>query len=326
MRVLIAEDDATSRLILEIQVRRLKHEFVSASTGEEAWRLFEDNDVDVVISDREMPGMDGLELCRRIRASTLLDKYVYFIFATSSGSKVNLLDGMEAGADDYLVKPLDPDHLAIRLLVAQRITALHRQLALQQRELERFNARLFELARTDPLTELYNRLKLREDLDLFPAWTPGGPGGFCAIMLDVDYFKAYNDRYGHFAGDVVLKAVAGVLHQNMRPGGRGYRFGGEEFLVIAPAQSLRDGCQAATTFREAVAALALPHMGSPSGVITVSAGVAAWACDHMTVDAGLKRADEGLYQAKEQGRNRVHPAPDDPQQIKQVPSELNDRF
>jgi diguanylate cyclase (GGDEF)-like protein len=312
MRVLIAEDDATSRLILDIEVRRLNYECVSACSGEEAWRLFEDNDVDVVISDREMPGMDGLELCRRIRASTRMDKYVYFIFVTSSGSKVNLLDGMEAGADDYLVKPLDPDHLAIRLLVAQRITALHRQLALQQRELERVNARLFELARTDALTELYNRLSLREDLDLFPAGARSGPSGFCAVMLDVDNFKAYNDHYGHFAGDQVLKAVAGVLHQNMRPGGRGYRFGGEEFLVILPAQSLRDGCQAAENFRAAVAALALPHTGSPSGMITVSAGVAAWACDGMTVNAWLKRADEALYQAKDLGRNRVHLAPDDP--------------
>jgi two-component system cell cycle response regulator len=226
MRVLIAEDDASSRLILEIQMRRLKHEFVSANTGEEAWRLFQDNDVDVVISDREMPGIDGLELCRRIRASTRQEKYVYFIFVTASGSKVNI-----------------PDQLAIRLVVAHRITALHRQLATQQRELEHLNARLFELARTDPLTELYNRLRLREDLNLFPAWAPSGPGGFCAIMLDVDYFKAYNDHYGHFAGDEVLKAVAGVLHQNMRPGGRGYRFGGEEFLVILPVQSLRDGCR-----------------------------------------------------------------------------------
>lgn len=313
MRVLIAEDDASSRLILEIQMRRLKHEFVSANTGEEAWRLFQDNDVDVVISDREMPGMDGLELCRRIRVSTRQEKYVYFIFVTSSGSKVNILDGIVAGADDYLVKPLDPDQLAIRLLVAHRITALHRQLATQQRELEHLNARLFELARTDPLTELYNRLRLREDLNLFPAWAPSGQGGFCAIMLDVDYFKAYNDHYGHFAGDEVLKAVADVLHQNMRPGGRGYRFGGEEFLVIMPAQSLRDGCQTAENFRETVAAMALPHTGSPSGVITVSAGVAAWARDGMTVNAWLKRADEALYLAKEQGRNRVHPAPDDPQ-------------
>ena len=312
MRVLIAEDDNSSRLILEIQIRRLKHEFVSANTGEDAWRLFQDNDVDVVISDREMPGMDGLELCRLIRAATRLEKYVYFIFATSSGSKVNILDGMEVGADDYLVKPLDPDQLAIRLLVAHRITVLHRQLATQQRELEHVNARLFELARTDPLTELYNRLRLREDLNLFPAWSLRGPGGFCAIMLDVDYFKAYNDHNGHFAGDEVLKAVAGVLHQNMRPGGRGYRFGGEEFLVILPEQSLRDGCQAAENFRETVAAMALPHTRSPCGVVTVSAGVAAWARDGVTVNAWLKRADEALYLAKEEGRNRVHPAPDDP--------------
>ncbi len=131
-------------------------------------------------------------------------------------------------------------------------------------------------------------------------------------MVDVDCFKAKTTAYGHFAGDQVLRAAADALRETMRPGARGYRFGGEEFLIILPTQSLRDGCRAAERLRAAVAALALPHAASPIGVISVSAGVALWAREGMTMNAWLKQADEALYHAKSLGRNCVFPAPDNP--------------
>src|SRR5207247_6324958 len=127
MRILVAEDDTTSRLIIEAAVTSLGHECIVATSGEEAWRLFETADVEVVISDRMMPGMNGLELCRRVRASNK-DIYTYFIFLTILDERSDVISGMEAGADDYLIKPLDAVELKLRLHVASRVTALHRQL------------------------------------------------------------------------------------------------------------------------------------------------------------------------------------------------------
>src|SRR6202049_2176127 len=130
MRILVAEDDAATRLVLEASVRSLGHDCVVPTSGEEAWRLFETVDVDAVISDRMMPGMDGIELCRRIRANGRAT-YTYFIFLTGFDEKSEVIHGMEAGADDYLIKPLDADELKMRLLVAARVTSI--QIKVSQR-------------------------------------------------------------------------------------------------------------------------------------------------------------------------------------------------
>src|ERR1700722_17214646 len=144
MRILIAEDDTVSRLIIEAKVAQLGHDFVSAANGEEAWRGFQEDSGDVVISDRSRPGMNGLGLGRGVRSWPGSNKYIYFIFVTSSGDRNRVLDANEAGADDYLVKPLDTDQLATRLVVADRISRLHERLATQQAQLELLNHRLFD--------------------------------------------------------------------------------------------------------------------------------------------------------------------------------------
>jgi two-component system, cell cycle response regulator len=306
MRILIAEDDAASRMIVEATVAQLGYDFVSTTDGEAAWQAFPSADVDVVISDRSMPGMDGLELCRRIR-STPRAKYTYFIFVTSSGDVRRAMDANEAGADDYLIKPLDPNQLAIRLVVAERITRLYGRLADQQSELELLNRRLFDQARVDPLTQLGSRLKLREDLDLLRARTDRGPGSYCAIMCDVDHFKSYNDTYGHLAGDTVLESVSGTLTRALRQSDHGYRFGGEEFLLILEETSFRSGCGSAERYRRAIEDLNIPNKASAKKIVTVSLGVALWRQADETVNAWLKEADTALYRAKHLGRNRVHP-------------------
>jgi diguanylate cyclase (GGDEF)-like protein len=312
MRILIAEDDAASRMIIEAMVTQLGHDFVSTTNGDDAWKAFQDADVDVVISDRSMPGIDGLELCRRVRSRPDDNKYTYFVFVTSSGDKRRVLDANEAGADDYLVKPLDTDQLATRLVVAERITRLHERLATQQSQLELLNRRLFDQARTDPLTGLHNRLKLREDLDLLSAQDNSGKGNsrsgpYCALMFDIDNFKSYNDTYGHFAGDNILTRVASVLLKNLRHNDRGYRFGGEEFLMILETTSLLQGCLAAQLCRNAIQNLKIPHEASARNIVTISVGVAQWQQGDETVNAWLKETDIALYHAKSLGRNRVYP-------------------
>ena len=306
MRILIAEDHDATRLILEAAVRSLGHDCVAASDGDEAWQLFQNVDVDTVISDRMMPGMDGVELCRRIRADGRA-AYTYFIFLTGFDEKTEVIRGMEAGADDYLIKPLDADELKMRLLVAARVTSIHRKLSQQSAELERLNHQLFEQSRTDPLTKLGNRLRLREDLEVICARVKRYGHTYCAVMCDVDFFKAYNDSNGHLAGDDVLSTVAQILISTSRDGDQAYRYGGEEFLVLLPEQSVDSGLAAAERYRQAVEKLAIPHVTSPvKRVVTISAGVASLSQrETKSVEAWLNEADAALYRAKQSGRNRV---------------------
>lgn len=305
MRILIAEDDYASRLILEAAVSQLGHDIVSAADGEEAWRLFQSTKVDAVISDRSMPGIDGVELCRRVRESEG-GAYVYFIFLTSLDAPASAVDGIHVGADDYLTKPLIIEELSARLLVASRTTALYRDLARQRAELESLNHQLAEQARTDGLTQVGNRVKLRDDLEAVLRRVADHGETYCAVMCDVDSFKIYNDTYGHLAGDDVLRAVARTLVEGSRPGDQVYRYGGEEFLIVLPKQQLEAGFTCAERHRSAIERLAIPHSRSPHNVVTISAGVAALTPDDRgTVKGWLERADAALYRAKQMGRNRA---------------------
>jgi two-component system chemotaxis response regulator CheY len=306
MRVLIAEDDAVSRLILRRAVETLGHECLVAVDGDEAWERYRqgEGDVDVVISDWMMPGLDGVELCRRVRSKPG-NVYTYFVLLTALSERRDFLTGMQAGADDYLTKPLDRDELSVRLLAAERITSLHRRLAEQNAELERLNRIVAESARTDPLTGLGNRLRLREDLDALQARVERYGHSYALALYDVDHFKAYNDRYGHLAGDRVLADVAATIRQHCRRGDEPYRFGGEEFLVVLPEQPSDKALIAVERTRKAVRALRLPHPDSPAGRVTVSAGLAVLRPgERRTYEEIVREADAALYRAKRDGRDR----------------------
>jgi diguanylate cyclase (GGDEF)-like protein len=312
MKVLIAEDEAVSRLILERSVIALGHDCLVARDGDEAWALFEQAAVDAVISDWLMPGLDGLELCHRVRAHPR-DGYTYFVLLTARSEKEHLLAGLAAGADDYLAKPLDRDELQARLIAAERVTSLYHQLAAQKVELERLNRQLAGQARTDPLTGLGNRFQLWEDLDALHERAARYGHRYALALCDVDRFKRYNDTYGHPAGDEVLRRVAGVLGGASRRGDRAYRYGGEEFLLLLPEQPPEGAVVAVERLRRAVECLAIPHAANPpGGVVTLSAGVTELPSgEQKDTEALLREADAALYRAKELGRNRVvgHGAP-----------------
>jgi two-component system cell cycle response regulator len=304
VRILIAEDDTASRLILEAALAGLGHEVVAAADGEQAWQMFQSEKVEAIISDREMPRLNGFDLCRRIRGSDG-GKYIYFIFLTSVNDNVGGAEAIRAGADDYFMKPLNRHELEARLMVASRITKLYRELANQQVELERLNSQLFRQARTDGLTQVGNRLKMREDLNILSARVAEQGESFCAIMCDVDHFKLYNDEYGHLQGDEVLKKVARTLVQGCRPNDEIYRYGGEEFLLVVPEQSIEAACVVAERHRARIEQLAIPNIGSPGAIVTISAGVAAMTTTRPSIKEWLEGADRALYQAKQLGRNRV---------------------
>jgi diguanylate cyclase (GGDEF)-like protein len=306
MKVLIADDSATARAMLERTLSMLGHDCIVADDGSSAWELFLSREPDVVISDWMMPGIDGDELCRRVREHKRA-AYTYFILLTSLEAQVHVVRGMDSGADDYLKKPFDTDDLHARLIAATRITALYERLNAQQAQLEELNRRLFEQSRHDPLTGAGNRIALSEQLALLSATAARYGHDYCVVLHDVDKFKSFNDSQGHLAGDRVLKALTGALADCCRDADSVYRYGGEELLVLLPEQSLEAAAIAAERMRAAVTALAIPHPADGAGaVVTISSGVARLersdAGDFETV---LKRADVALYRAKELGRNRV---------------------
>lgn len=305
MKIMVVDDDPISRLIARTAVQRLGHECETVADGNEAWNTFPSERPDVVISDWMMPGLDGLQLCRNIRAHGS-GGYTYLVLLTSRGAHGQILEGMSAGADDYLLKPLDPDELQVRLIAAERVTSLHRQLAEQRSELQSLNSELTILARRDPLTALGNRQAMQEGLELLEAQVARYGHRYCIALLDIDHFKSYNDTYGHLAGDHVLHSVSTALQAGARSGDSLFRYGGEEFLCIFPEQTLATGLVAAERMRLGVERLAVAHDANSIGVVTLSAGVAILdPDDDRSVGELLKEADTALYRAKQLGRNRV---------------------
>ncbi|RDV10963.1 diguanylate cyclase [Arthrobacter sp. RT-1] len=301
MKVLVADDDPGSLLVARAAVERSGHHCLAAADGDEAWALFREHQPDVVVTDWMMPGMDGLALCRSIRARET-DLYTYIVLLTSQGSRDDVLAGLEAGADDYVTKPLDPFVLRARLLVALRITTLHADLA-------HYRKVLSQQARTDPLTGLHNRLKLAEDLEQLHARSARYGEEYSLAMCDVDNFKAYNDIYGHQAGDLALRAVAAALARHARKSDGVYRYGGEEFLLVLPKQGLPGAKALMERTLAAVRELGIPHVGDPSGQLRLSAGISTFSAQHPAdADTLLGEADAALYAAKAAGRNRVEVA------------------
>lgn len=299
----MAEDDEVARVVLVELLRQAGHEVLVAADGEAAWATALAFGVDVVVADWRMPGMDGLELCRRIR-SLDEDGYTYFVLVTADDERGQALDAVQAGVDDHLVKPLDPVVLEARLVAAERVTDLHHQLAERRHELNALNLQLAEAARTDALTGLYNRHRLEEDEPVLDEGLRRYGRPFAVGLVDVDDFKGYNDRYGHQAGDDVLRRVAGGLRGAVRQGDLAYRYGGEEFLIVFPAQGISAAHVAAERARSTIAGLGIEHPASGHGIVTISVGVAA-AVEGGNLERAVQDADLALYEAKAAGRNRV---------------------
>lgn len=304
MKVLIADDSPAHLLALQKAVTALGHGCLVAKDGDEAWEKFNTEGPEVVISDWVMPGIEGDELCRRIRAAD--GPYCYVIVLTSLNDKKHVMRGMGAGADDYLTKPLDADDLEARMAAAARVTKLHARIAAQQEELERLRGEQAELARHDALTGIGNRLRMSEDLDRIDSGLSRGDGeGYVILMCDVDRFKAYNDNRGHQEGDRVLRAVAEAISSACRGGDAVYRYGGEEFAVVLSDQDGRGAPIAAERFRAAVEDLKLDHPAPEQDQVTVSVGVARRGAGAASWEDVVRLADKALYRAKSEGRNRV---------------------
>ena len=305
MKILVVDDEPLSLRLVEAAVARLGHHVTAAEDGEAAWQCYNQEPPEVLITDLLMPGVDGLELCHRVRADSPAG-YTYIILVTALSDRRDVVRGMEAGADDYLIKPVDLFDLQTRLIAAQRVTDLHA-------ELDRHRAQLVHLARHDPLTGLANRRSLDEDLAVLHARSRRYGRRFALAMCDIDRFKAYNDTHGHQAGDQALRAVAATIARALRGGDSVYRYGGEEFLLVLPEQTVDTAQVAVERVRRAVEQLAIGDAAAGPSPLTMSAGITAFGPgEATTVEELLRQADAALYRAKSAGRNCIAVADDQP--------------
>lgn len=307
MRILIADDDSTSRIMLNAIVSKLGHECCVALDGTSAWEQLASKQFDVLLTDWMMPGVDGPELCARVRKE-LGDHYVYIVLITKLADSKQILEGMGAGADEYLIKPVDPFAVQTRMIAAERVISLHRQLVDFGSKLEEANVELLEQSLTDVLTGLSNRRRMGEDLERVHARALRAGRPYGLVLFDIDHFKLYNDHYGHPAGDDVLREVADCLRRSTRAGEHMYRYGGEELLLLLPDCTPDDAAKTANRVCQAVSDTAISHHARPDTphVVTISGGVCCWTpgCGLLAAEL-LRQADEALYRAKSAGRNCV---------------------
>ncbi len=298
MRILIAEDDPVSRRLLETFLVKWGYDVVVAGDGAQAWKVLQREDAPkLVVLDWMMPGMDGVQVCCEVRNRA--DRpYVYIILLTAKGHKEDIIEGIEAGADDYLTKPFDAHELRARLRAGRRILDL-------QEELVSAREALRVQATHDPLTGLWNRGAILDILrrELGRAQREGVPLG--VVMADLDHFKRINDTHGHLAGDAVLQEATRRMRASVRPYDAIGRYGGEEFLIVVPA------CDAVSALHQAER-LRASISGAPMKIsqglmpVTLSLGVAAsGVAKDADADLLLRAADAALYRAKNAGRNRV---------------------
>lgn len=310
MRILIADDEATSRLMLKAMVTKFGHECTLANDGAAAWDLLCSDHFDVLLTDWMMPWIDGPELCRRVRNEDVAtDHYVYVVLTTSNDHCQHVLEGMSAGADDYLMKPVDSFALQTTLVVAERVTELHSKLARRDGELERLNVELVERSLTDDLTGLGNRRRMEQDIENAHARALRNGRPYGVALFDIDHFKFYNDFYGHVGGDETLRRVAAAIDGASRTGECAFRYGGEEFLLLVPDCEPLEAIDIAERIRQAVKDAAIPHSARPTEppFVTVSGGVSCWTPEYpVTAREVIEQADDALFQAKSAGRNRVH--------------------
>lgn len=293
MKILIAEDEPISRRVLEANLLKWGYDVVIALDGQEALEIIQTPEApSIIISDWMMPRMDGLTLCREIRRMDITG-YIYVILLTAKEAKEDVIEGLEAGADDFLTKPFNREELKYRTRIGERIINLE--------------SRILELANTDALTGVLNRRAFMERMAWETIRSHRDKTPLSFILTDIDHFKKVNDTYGHQVGDIVLQRFAEILSTSVRPYDFMGRYGGEEFVVCLPgadifqAESIAERMRASTENAEIMLS-----EGSPSIFITASFGTASYTGDPLdTVDLFIKRADDALYRAKHEGRNRV---------------------
>lgn len=306
MKVLLAEDSRTNQILIRAYIEEAGHEIIIAQDGQQAIDLFNESQPDLVLMDIIMPVMDGIESATQIHdICTSKDKWIPIIFLSALSDANDIVRAIDAGGDDYLIKPVDAVVLNAKLRAMERIARM-------RQELKSANQKLRMMSVKDGLTGIANRRHFDEVLakEIKRAMRLGS--SLSLVLCDIDFFKPYNDHYGHQSGDDCLKYVARTMAKiSKRPGDVVARYGGEEFGIILPETELGGAIALADENRDAIDKLALSHNYSEAADhVTISAGVATITPNKTNevkevVKSLIQAADKALYQAKERGRNQV---------------------
>jgi two-component system, cell cycle response regulator len=298
INILIAEDDPVSRQILQKTLEQWDYSVLTVNNGTDAWELInQDNPPRLLILDWVMPGMDGPEICRKVRGQKD-DYYTYILLLTANAEIDQVIIGLEAGADDYLVKPYNPVELKARISNGARIIAM-------QHELIRTRDELKIQATHDNLTGLWNRATIFELLEMELAREARDLSPLGVLMIDLDDFKEINDTHGHLIGDQILAEFANRLNESVRSYDLVGRYGGDEFMIVLPKCSVEQAINLANRVVKHIEAYPIETDAGPLN-ISASVGVTATAGDdQVQQDHLVSRADQALYQAKKNPLDRV---------------------
>jgi two-component system cell cycle response regulator len=299
--ILIAEDDPVSRRMLGKVLNKSGYEVVAVENGKIALDKYKEKFFPIVLTDWMMPEMDGFELCKSIRDHAI-ERYVFIVLLTAKDSKEDIILGFEAGADDYLTKPINYAELIARIKTGTRILELEQSLRIANEEIKK-------LSITDALTTVYNHRYIMENLPREIKRSVRYSRNLSLVMVDIDHFKKINDTYGHQTGDYVLKKISSYLKDSIR-----YeldwvaRYGGEEFLIVLPETDISGSTCVAERFRETIEKMEIKFKGKHVS-ITASFGVSSFEpsdnSQMVTAEMMIKDADKFLYEAKNGGRNKV---------------------
>lgn len=304
-RILVVDDNPDNLEIISVRLSSRGFHIETATNGQEALDRVHQDAPHLILLDVMMPLLDGYEVSRRIKNDENLP-YIPIILVTARDSTQDKVEGLDAGADDYLTKPINFPELEARVRSMLRIKRLQDELDQKNRELEVANKRLRKLSITDGLTELFNHRHVHELLHEEFERTKRSGEPMAVVMMDLDRFKQVNDTYGHPTGDVILYETAQILKETAREIDMVGRYGGEEFIIILPGADE----EAAEQFAERVRTRVEEHVFRDEEnevTMTMSGGAASFpsAEDFDNPDMLIKRADEALYHAKESGRNRI---------------------
>ena len=307
MKILVVEDSRANRLLLTQHVERFGAIALPAETGEAALAVFAHQRPDMVLLDVVLPDIDGFVVAPRIRAMEKQGDWTPIIFLSSLGDDASIEAGIAAGGDDYLLKPVSEIVLGAKIRAMQRLVLMRTSLLALTQKLDAANKELVRISSSDGLTGVANRRFFDETIALEWRRARRHSNSIAMLMCDVDFFKLFNDTYGHQAGDDCLRKVATAISLNTeRPSDLVARYGGEEFVVVLPETTIGGALMVAEKIRQAIRELNIAHESSPGGRVTMSIGIASAApgFDNPPDDL-IHAADKALYRAKREGRDRV---------------------
>ncbi|NOQ16602.1 MAG: diguanylate cyclase [Methyloprofundus sp.] len=306
MKILVIDDALADRLIIRRHLLSMEHEVILAESGEQGIILFQQQDPDIVLLDVKMPEMDGYAVVKKLRA--IDDGWRPILFLSSTVDTEAFAQGIYSGADDYLHKPIEKITLQAKLHAMQRIVAMRQQLLATSRALAEETQKVKKLVNEDDLTGIANRRFLNKTLDQEFRRHLREQMSLSIIMIDIDWFKDFNDHFGHLAGDDALRRCAQQMAATIKRAGEFVaRYGGEEFCVVLPSTEIKKAKEVAEDLCKAVQELNIYRDDLSSyNCLTISLGVSSVVPQKSgSVESLISSADQALYQAKQAGRNQV---------------------